>query len=305
MKKVLFITTPRKAKWFEQNNATAKSLIDFKNKVNKNGISLAVSSIDRLEFKVDKTSVQIWDNYNECDIADFDLIHLRNVDKAINLFDYAWAITDYIRHNGGDVVEEVDQGLALGKLSQMVTFQHRGLPVPRTVASWDNETLKCLALAELSFPMIVKANNAMQGSDNHLVHTKHELDAILNGSSEQYVAQEFIPNDGDYRVLFNGYSQPPLIFKRQKIEGSHLSNTSKGSEAQLQTPDALGDGVSIALEAAKAVNRKFTGIDIMQNNVTNEWVLLEANVNPALATGVFRDTKAELYAKMITERVGK
>lgn len=293
--------------WLESGGEIAAGLLEFSQAVTETtNAKMMITSMDRLEFFVKSEGVTIWDNFNKCDIAEFDLVHLRNIDKSVNLLDYARAITAYVEHHGHKVVEETDKGLAHGKLSQMVLFNLGALPTPRTVASWDQATLEKMALDAFRFPMIVKANNAMKGSDNHLVNSRDELSSVLAQNPDtQYVVQEYIPNDGDYRVLFGGYSQQPLAFKRLRIEGSHLSNTSKGGESILCTIDELKDGYDIALNAARAVDREFTGIDIMRNQATNEWVLLEANVNPALSMGAFLKEKTSLYARMINEKLGE
>lgn len=295
--------------WLEAGGEIAAGLLTFADAVTQSktaNVEMMITSMDRLEFSIKPEGVSIWDNFNKRDIADFDIVHLRNIDKSVNLLDYARAITAYVQHRGNKVVEEIDEGFAIGKLSQMTLFSLGALPTPQTVSSWDHATLEKLALATFSFPMIVKANNAMKGSDNHLVNDAVELARVLNENPlTQYVIQEYVPNDGDYRVLFGGYSQPPLVFKRLRIEGSHLSNTSKGGEPVFATIDELDHGYTIALEAAKAVERTFTGIDIMRNQKTNEWVLLEANVNPALTMGAFLEEKTNLYSRMINEKLGE
>jgi len=304
MKKVLLITNPRAPLWLETGGSIAVGLLEFAKAVTKEGsLEMMVTSMDRLEFFVSTGKVTIWDTYNNCDLSGFDFVHLRNVDKSVNLLDYARAITAYVHYHGHKMVEEADKGLAIGKLSQMVLFALNDLPVPKTVASWHGKALEELTLNNVSFPIVVKANNAMKGGDNHLVTSPEELRNVLeNNPGQQYVVQECIPNDGDYRVLFGGYSHEPLVFKRLRIEGSHLSNTSKGAEPVRHSANELGEGYTIALQAAKTVGREFTGVDIMQNQVTRQWVLLEANANPALSMGAFLDEKTHLYSRMINEQ---
>lgn len=300
MKKILLITSPRDARWLESDSEVAKGLIDFSMAVSDASTMMKVTSVDRLEFIVSNTKTLIWDNYNECDIADYDVVHMRNIDKSVNLFDYAKAVTSYVLHHGRQIIEAEDQGFALGKLSQMTIFSQAKLPIPMTIASWDNATLLRLAVEHLDFPIILKANNGMKGSDNYLIDDRNQLEDTLKDSTLQYVAQQFIPNDGDYRVLIAGHDVDPLIFKRMNIGDSHLNNTSQGAEAKRYDKGEVDEQViNYALAAAKVVKRQFTGIDIMQNKKDGSWVLLEANINPALSMGAYKQEKVALYKTML------
>lgn len=302
--KILLITSPRDAGWLESDNDIATGLLEFAGAVSTTAddIKLSVTSLDRLEFYISDDEQRIWDNFNQQDISGYDAIHLRNIDKGLNVLDYARAIYAYGQKHGIRFIEESDRGVALGKLSQMMIFAAQDLPVPVTVSCWDNAVLKELVLKTFQFPLIVKANNGMKGSENYLVKNEQQLGEILK-INQQYVAQEFIPNDGDYRVLVFG-KQDPLIFKRYGGKDTHLNNTSKGAEASLKSVEDIGqDTLRIATAAATSVDRDFTGVDILQDSNSGRWVLLEANPNPALSMGAFGSEKIKSYVAMIKDKL--
>ena len=56
----------------------------------------------------------------------------------------------------------------------------------------------------LSYPIIMKADSASRGRDNYLINdSKSGYDIISkNNNKKNYVLQQFIRNEGDYRILF-------------------------------------------------------------------------------------------------------
>lgn len=302
MTTVLLVTSARQGSWVQDdNNPTVKKLHNFSVAVNRadSDIELVLTSLDQLEFIVDKDGVQIFDQTTKRDIAEYDVVHLRGTNRDISFYaDYAKAIALYVEYHGGTIVDVEDIGTAFGKLSQAVLFALHDVPTPQTYAQWNGNDLSTLVKTrQATLPLIVKASMGTMGSDNYLVHTLEELEVILGNAKEPFIVQEMIANNGDYRVLLLGNAQP-FVFWRPRIAGSHLSNTSQGS-----VPDKSVVLDPVALEIARRVReitgRAVVGVDIMQNNESGEWIVLEANTNPALATGAFNDDKAARYAMMI------
>lgn len=307
MTKVLLITSARETGWIkDEYNPTVKKLYEFAASVAQadHTVILSLTSLDQLEFTIAGSNVQVFDRTTQCDIATYDVIHLRGANRDISFYaDYAKAIALYGEHHGKIVIDTDDVGAAFGKLSQAMLFTLHDIPTPRTYAQWNGSDLSRFVIErQLEFPLIVKASMGTMGADNHLVHTVGELEAVLHDTKEPFVVQEMVENDGDYRVLLLGGAQP-FVFWRPRIEGSHLSNTSKGS-----VPDKSVSLDARALEIARRVQsivkRTVVGVDIMQNKQSGAWVVLEANTNPALATGAFNDDKAVRYATMIKELRG-
>lgn len=305
MKKVLLITSPRHALWFEENGDIARGMLEFSQKVSNDTVSLDVTTLDRLEFTITDDGQDIYDNYTQRSLRDYEALHLRSVHLSPAMLDYASAITAFAHANGIQLIEPVDTGLSIGKLSQMMRFSLQGIPIPATYASWDHMTLRSMVERTLSFPCIIKANNGMKGTDNYKVDSQQELETLLAGLPEDtpFVAQEFIANEGDYRVFFMGSEQPPLIFMRKGSGSSHLNNTSKGAEAFLvEMNDFDTHALAIAQQVYTLTGRALSGVDLMQNAETGAWVSLEANVSPALTMGSYLDEKASMYRHLITQK---
>lgn len=301
--KVLLITSPRDRGWLEdKNNEVVQYLDSFANSVNNSDpdIQLSITSLDRLEFSVAE-QLYIYDTYTGKDLESYDIVHLRGTNRDMSFYaDFAKAITLYVESKDGIIVDPEDTGTAFGKLSQAMLFALNGIPTPHTYSQWHGQRLaEYVARQQMPFPVICKASMGTQGEDNYLVGTQTELDNVLANTKEPFVVQNCIPNNGDYRVLLLGKAEP-FVFWRPRIVGSHLSNTSKGSVPSREI--AIDPyAIELSLRIQNITGRRCVGVDIMQNHQTGEWVALEANTNPALATGAFNDDKAERYTAMIKE----
>lgn len=302
MTQVLLVTSARESSWLDQNdNPTVRKLHDFAYSVTQADASIEVSitSLDRLRFSVDGSQIAVVDGATGRDLADFDVVHLRGVNRDMAYYaDYAKAIALYVESRGKKIVDHEDIGAAFGKLSQAMLFALNDIPTPVTYSQWNGADLANFVVERsMEFPLIVKASAGTMGADNYLVKDEIAFREILSKTVEPFVVQNQIPNDGDYRVLLLGDAEP-FVFWRPRIAGSHLSNTSQGSvpDKEVEIGD---DALQLALRAKKVSGRRCVGVDLMQNNVTGEWIILEANSNPALATGAFNDEKAARYAEMI------
>jgi hypothetical protein len=183
------------------------------------------------------------------------------------------------------------------------------LPIPKTVYftvdSLQTIAMKQLAKYGLEFPLIVKSNDGSRGSDNYLCKNIKEIHNIAKESltlpqPKEYIVEEYIPNDGDYRILYIGLSHEPFVFKRIASKGSHLNNTSKGGGG-IVVDNATLPKVFFkdAKKAAKAVSCDIVGIDIIVNSETGKHYILEANSTPALATGFNVTEKTKKFATFV------
>jgi glutathione synthase/RimK-type ligase-like ATP-grasp enzyme len=150
----------------------------------------------------------------------------------------------------------------------------------------------------LGAPIVLKAIDGSGGRNNYLVKSERQLWKILRGSPEvQFIAQEFIPNSNDLRVLVVD-KRIELIIKRQRRDDStHLNNTSRGANVSLipLTDLALADQ-KLALKAAALMRRETAGVDLMFSNSSGKPYILEVNTSPQIASGAFVDEKLEIYS---------
>jgi glutathione synthase/RimK-type ligase-like ATP-grasp enzyme len=243
----------------------------------------------------DGTDLKFTNTATQEDFADYDGIFMLGWFKHRDHEEIAQAVALYAQAKGIRFLNsEALHNRSHGKASQYVQAALRGTAAMPFALVLDGTRLSQL-MASMPFPVVAKAIRGNRGNDNYLVHTAGELQKALAGSPETaFVAQPFIPNDGDYRLLIAG-GQVRMAIHRQAATGSHLSNTSKGGQATIVElsvlPKAMLDD---AIAIAKALNRELTGVDMVLHKDNGKHYFLEANNMPQLATGSFVNEKAQM-----------
>lgn len=304
VKKVLIITSSRsktsdwadRERYVEDFYSNVESLLE--------GTRILYTTYNDVVTSVIGGQVVIKDTRHSIDLKDVDVVHFKNW-----MFDHEHAalIAFYLKqHQIPFYNTEVDAGLAWGKISQMCRLAVGGVPVPDTFFA-KRDLLKAYFVKNqlpkvFSFPMIIKADDGAKGNDNFLVKSTEEAVNILEAAAEdkEFVVQNYLPNDGDYRFLFAGLEQAPLIFMRKAVKGTHLNNTSQGGSGSFVDIKSLPDDYLVyAKNAARILSREISGVDIIVNNKTKVPYVLEVNSTPALATGYGVEKKAQLFKQFI------
>jgi len=259
------------------------------------------TTYDDLIFSVTDGEARIFDTQNNRDLKDVSMVHFKN---WMYETEEAPVAASYLKKHGVLFANtEVDMPVAAGKLSQMFRLGENGVAVPDTYYARRPallEQAKANKLpAGLAFPYILKATDGSRGDDNHLIRDFAQAVEVLESADpqKQFIMQNFIANDGDYRFLFIGLEDKPLVFLRTAVAGSHLNNTSKGGNGTFVELDTLPqEYLRQARKAAEILRREIGGVDIIVDKSTGKPYVLEVNGTPALATGYGVDVKIKRFA---------
>ena len=116
------------------------------------------------------------------------------------------------------------------------------------------------------------------------------------------IAQQYIDNDGDYRVLVFGKKIALVIYRTRTDETTHLNNTSQGGRAELMPKTVLPESIrKKCITVAKLLKREVAGVDVVQDKQTGLWYCLEVNDSPQLTTGTYVNEKQAAFAKFIED----
>ncbi len=270
----------------------------------KSNSRVLYTTFSDLEYTVVDGVTKIFDTRRKLGLDCVSFVHFKNWtgNYALAKVLAQYLIKNNIKFNNS----EVGEAFIVGKIAQMFLFADHKLPVPDTFfcfADRMKDLFKNDKLPDfLSYPIIMKADSASRGHDNYLINdSKSGYDIIgKNDNKKNYVLQQFIRNEGDYRILFIGLNNQPLIFHRQALDGSHLNNTSRGGSGTLVDAASVPtETIDDARLAAQVVGREIGGVDIMVDAVTGRQYILEVNSTPALATGYESGLKVEQFAKYI------
>lgn len=264
------------------------------------------ANYEDLLFNYDGTNLTVTDMVSDTDLADYDNIFLIGWFKSKALDDVARATAHYAAAKGVAFANsEAYHGRSFTKLSQCVIAVLNGVPVTPFLFSMDRQQLlEAVARVNRPWPLVVKAVAASRGHNNYLVTGHDQLTDVLLHDIEpdiHYIVEEFVPNDGDFRVLVMG-DRVRLVIHRQSQTESHLNNTSQGGKATLvPVPDFSAEIQADCVRLAHLLRREVTGIDMIQNRETGRFYFLEANNMPQLSTGSFVAEKMHCLAEYLNE----
>ena len=262
------------------------------------------STFDDMRYSVIDGQTSIMDSRHRLNIKDYDLVQFKNWMYEL---EEAGVIADYLhRANKLFFNSEVNAKLAIGKLAQMFFLANAGVRVPDTFYMRNRALRETFAKEELpeglTMPFIMKDTDGSRGDDNHLIKSYAQAQEILENAApnQQFVLQNFIPNDGDYRLLFIGLDEDPMVFMRKGAGNTHLNNTSKGGSGTLLTRKQVPDEfISMAIKAAEVLGREIGGVDILVDMTNNTPYILEVNSTPAIASGYMTEKKVEKFASFV------
>lgn len=264
-------------------------------------VSVDIASITQLIYQIDGKICSISDSGSGRDIADYDAVVIRTVGKKREL---GITIAHYLADRGVPFTDSYLHQMGFGKLSCAFVRTLAGIPSPKTLYSSPRVIRQLVESSELpgwlGFPCVVKADIGKKGRDNYLVNSPKEMLKVVEESGDlNFVIQEFIPNDGDYRIVtMMGVAGP--VVKRTAKKGSYLNNTSQGGSAEIVDLTVFNkDHIDLALQAAKTMQLEIAGVDLVINKATGDPYILEVNVAPQLLSGAFGQENLASYAQAI------
>ena len=294
-KKVLIIS--RKDE--RETHDTQESLVrEFKN-THSSYIEYSGCNFEDILFDYDGNELRVYDTNNNADLREYDLIFMVGWHKTKTLEDAASSVARYTHHLKIPTFNsEALSSRVRGKITQYVTAALHDIPITPFRYSINQEVL-LTSLKDNPFAgkFVVKGVAASRGEDNYLIESAEAFEHILHDRTDPklyFIAQGYVPNDGDYRIIVVG-KDVRMVIHRQATSDSHLNNTSKGGVAQLVSVSELPPMmISDSLKLAKLVNREISGVDMVVHSATGKYYLLEVNNMPQLSTGAYVAEKIDM-----------
>lgn len=250
----------------------------------------------RVEF--DQGSLRVWLAESGRELKDFDFVYYKSFFRNS---EYAGVIAAYLDANNVPFVSSELRGhIPLTKLSQLSRLALARLPIAKTLFMLHDQwaTAYGEAAESLGVPFIFKSTDGSGGDENYLIRSEEEFQAALAAfPGLQFIAQQYIENDSDLRVLIVG-GEIKLIIKRQRADATatHLNNTSQGADAYLLPVEELPtEHQETARQASRVMQREIAGVDLLFELGTGRPFILEVNASPQIASGAFADEKLAIY----------
>ncbi len=215
---------------------------------------------------------------NGQDLAQFRLFYFRAVgDRNENLpllLEYAQkrqirVVDQYLTRLGGAMRKR--------KSNEAMLLQAAGVSYPKSVFVADHQLLAKL-VAKWPKPVILKNTAGRHGTGTFWIRRQEDLEkAFLGRRRANFLLQEYIPNDGDYRLFLIGY-QVVAGFKRQPKEAKLILNRSQGSSVALEKVPVKVKAE--AEKAARALGVEIAGVDLVVDQRRQQPVVIEVNQAP-------------------------
>lgn len=248
------------------------------------------------EFDTDRLEVRL--RSDNTPLSSFDFVYFKSYFRYSEL---AGVIATYLEHTGTPFVSsELKNHIPLTKLSQFARLAVAGLPIIKTIFMLRGGFASAYGSLEsqLGSPFIFKAIDGSGGDENFLIRDEQQFqDALQAFPNLQFVAQSFVQNDSDYRVLIVGDSIELVIKRERHDDSTHLNNTSQGAKATLMEVNQLDPRYrQLCLKAAQVMQREIAGVDLLFESGTNKPFILEVNASPQIGSGAFMEEKLQIYS---------
>lgn len=236
-------------------------------------------------------------------LSDYDLIYFKTYFARA---EEAAAMTEVASAWGIPFIdEEVAHYHAKTKLTQYLRLARHGVDVPDSIvmsaAHFQGKYSEIAKLLGETF--VMKDVAGEKGESNYVVRSEKEFEAVVEAAHKEkalYVAQGFVENDGDYRVVVLDKHVEMIIGRTITDTSTHLTNTSKGGTAKTITAEEFGaEPAGIAVRAAVIMNRQVAGVDLVLDKTTKKWLVFEVNNSPQIASGSYVEEKQAVMGRFL------
>lgn len=316
----------------------SQHLVLLRKAAKKLGVSLDLVSYNKVTFDTENNEVVLRPNLqSETQINkfskfkradDYEVIFFRTTGKhweEVNL------VLNSIKRS--DVVV-IDPLVRYGKPDmackawQMLSLKKAGIDVPKTIygslwylyetmrekLSYDRSSNSSNRGIHLDFPVILKGSGGDRGTRVFKADSLEELEKLVKDlrktetdEGRRYMLQEFIPNDGDYRVLVLGKKVLGVMKRSSQDEKEFRNNYSAGGKVEIaQLPEEIKQ---LAVKAAEVCGLAVAGVDVAFRNFDiTKPVVWEVNKGPQFrgfmkATGI--NVPEEIVKFLVDSRILK
>jgi glutathione synthase/RimK-type ligase-like ATP-grasp enzyme len=289
-----------------QNETTSPDFRKFKNAldqfVDTKHYSVTMGTLRDLVFEVSADNMNIYDPKRGFSLADFDLVVFRIVRKELSR---VAACCQFLQVQGIPYIDSYNKPVAISKAAAAFVGRANNIPIIPTLFSNAQQLQEMAQNDQLpfSYPMVIKDQNGKKGRLNFLVHNKKEaIAALTTPDATEFVMQQFIPNEGDYRVLIMG-GKIALVIHRKSRSDSYLNNTSQGGTAELVDVSQVDKTMLDDAKRAAALEEiEVAGVDLIIDSKTGKHYIMEVNSSPQLASGAFPERKTKAYVDYLQRR---
>lgn len=277
----MFWLSPKKKSLLLVNAGKMKFASDFLYQSKKQGLECVEIRTHTNSLIIAETSnVLYYDSNNVIDFSKigYAFIRLKRVQKENSYFVSLLCEILKDRKIPFNDKSNIEHTMCDEKITQMVRFALKGIPIPKTIIfsaeSFSNN--KKTIDANISYPCVLKTNGS-KGKAVWLIKDEvHLLQTILENPHEVYMAQEYIENKYDVRVVISDKEIIGAI-ERYSSDGFY-NNVAKGGTTKIASLTNLEK--NLCLRASEISDLDFSGVDFVRTNSGIKF--FEVNKSPVI-----------------------
>ena len=268
-------------------------------------VDVITVALENLIFEITSQGIaRVTDSVSGVSLANASYVYMKSWAK---MYEEAAALSNFLYYSNVPCSDTMARGMGVSKLASAFRLWGHGLPVPATVYARKsgNLALYLAKASDLGNPIIVKDIDGQKGQLNFLLDKADVAQTVAKYPETSFICQEFIPNDGDYRVGVY-FEEPSFVIKRRGSGNGHLNNTSAGGTAELiELKDAPKGLLSMAASAAAAVELQVAGVDIIVDKRSKKPYILEVNQGSQIVSGAFVDVNCLAFNAALSKQLKK
>lgn len=294
----------------------SQHLVLIRKAAKKLGVNLDLISYNRVTYDTETCQVKLRDHLasekeihkKALDLGEYDVLFFRTTGKhweEVNL------ILDAVDRNKVVIVDPlVNNGRPSDacKAYQMLALKRAGIDVPKTIYG-SLFYLRDNAAKYFEFPIIIKGSGGDRGTRVFKANNQEELNKLTMDlrtseveDGKRYMVQEYIENDGDYRVLVLGQKVLGVMKRSSQNKTEFRNNYSAGGKVEVS--DLPEEIKKLAVKAAEVCGLWVAGVDVAFRNFDKSRpVVWEVNKGPQFkgfmeATGI--DVPTEIVKFLVS-----
>lgn len=215
--------------------------------------------------------------------------------------EYKLAIINHLENMGLYVVNSAKSvRLANNKLDSQIFFFKNGFKTPTSAMLTDENQLEyAMNSLDNKFPVIVKTLFGKGGVGVMKVESYPSLRGIVQlllDRGVKFVIQEYIENDGAYRIMTIGGKYVCAMFRKIDTDKDFRTNSSQNSKAEKYEPSERE--IAVCEQVSKLAGINFCAVDYMLDS-EGEPIIFEFNSSPGFETLSEANSDLNIAQKLI------
>lgn len=287
----------------DSKSSSKKKLVRYLNFHSKNKYLVFLFSFQDLYFDIKSGKVKI--KIKNTDITNFDLVFVRRAGKYVR---FMGAISKYLDYKKIKFVDPAfrEIGMSMDKASSTLRLAIKRIAVPHTIFCFREGVLINInrIVKTLGFPIIAKAILSQRNQNIYILKTEKDFRDLLKRSNKEFIFQQFIDIEKEYRFLILGEKVCVLEqkFKRNyenlKVEYQDVT----GPSIFLKLDCATQNANKIALRSAKILGLDIAGVDLAIEKETNKNYIIEVNKGPGIEPDARTSPELKAFSDYLQKR---